>query len=185
MARKTCTDPKILESLDRLEAAARSISGDVEFTRVYQVLGSHEPRWQNVGTILSHLNVPPEIRFCPETDKIGIHADPMLEKVFYNLLDNSIRHGGKVRQIRVHAKRLPEGLIVIWEDDGQGVPATDKELIFSRGYGHNSGLGLFLVREILAITGITIRENGAPGCGARFEILVPPDHFQEDGTAAG
>jgi len=37
----------------------------------------------------------------------------------------------------------------------------------------NTGLGLFLSREILSITGITIRENGDPGKGARFEMVVP------------
>jgi len=38
----------------------------------------------------------------------------------------------------------------------------------------NTGLGLFLSREILAITSITIRETGIPGEGARFEISCPP-----------
>ena len=33
--------------------------------------------------------------------------------------------------------------------------------------------GLYLMREILAITGITIRETGEPGKGARFEMVVP------------
>ena len=41
-----------------------------------------------------------------------------------------------------------------------------------KGFGQNTGLGLFLSREILAITGITITENGVPGIGARFEIRV-------------
>jgi len=36
-----------------------------------------------------------------------------------------------------------------------------------------SGLGLFLVREILGIMEITIRETGEPGKGARFEITAP------------
>ena len=52
-------------------------------------------------------------------------------------------------------------------------PLPKKRLIFNREFGKNTGLGLFLIREILAITGITIRENGTPGTGARFEILVP------------
>jgi signal transduction histidine kinase len=47
------------------------------------------------------------------------------------------------------------------------------ERIFEQGFGKNTGLGLFLSREILAITGITITENGVPGKGARFEITVP------------
>jgi signal transduction histidine kinase len=42
----------------------------------------------------------------------------------------------------------------------------------------NTGLGLFLSREILAITGITITENGTPGKGARFEITVPEGMYR-------
>jgi len=40
-------------------------------------------------------------------------------------------------------------------------------------------MGLFLSREILAITGISISENGEPGKGARFEIRVPPGKFRK------
>ncbi|MDD1694555.1 MAG: ATP-binding protein, partial [Methanoregula sp.] len=56
---------------------------------------------------------------------------------------------------------------------GAGIAVEDKKRLFERGFGHHTGLGLFLSREILAITGITITENGEPGKGARFEILVP------------
>ena len=49
----------------------------------------------------------------------------------------------------------------------------EKEKIFERGFGKNTGVGLFLVREIPDITGITIHETGEPGKGARFEMTVP------------
>ncbi|MCX6693539.1 MAG: ATP-binding protein [Methanomicrobiales archaeon] len=65
------------------------------------------------------------------------------------------------------------GLTVWCEDDGTGISESDKEKVFDRGYGKNTGFGLFLVREIFAITGIAIRETGVPGEGARFEIRVP------------
>jgi signal transduction histidine kinase len=68
--------------------------------------------------------------------------------------------------------------VIIYEDDGEGIPAGDKEHIFRRGFGKHTGLGLFLSREILAITGITIRESGEPGKGVRFEILVPGDMYR-------
>lgn len=48
-----------------------------------------------------------------------------------------------------------------------------KDRIFDRGFWKNIWLGLFLIKEILSITGITIEENGTPGEGARFEITVP------------
>ncbi len=64
------------------------------------------------------------------------------------------------------------------EDDGEGVPADEKEKIFERGFGKNTGLGLFISREILDITGITIRETGVPGKGARFEMAVPKGTYR-------
>jgi signal transduction histidine kinase len=63
--------------------------------------------------------------------------------------------------------------LIVCEDDGEGIPAEEKERIFDRGFGKNTGMGLFLAREILSITGITIRETGKPGKGGRFEIMVP------------
>jgi len=53
--------------------------------------------------------------------------------------------------------------------------------LFTRGFGKNTGLGLFLSREILSITGITITENGTPGKGARFEITVPKGAWRTAG----
>jgi len=43
----------------------------------------------------------------------------------------------------------------------------------------NRGLSLFLAKEILSITGLTIEETGVPGKGARFEIHVPLGMFQD------
>ena len=65
------------------------------------------------------------------------------------------------------------GLTIVWEDNGVGIPTDEKERIFERGFGRNTGLGMFLVREILSLTDITITETGMEGTGARFEITVP------------
>jgi signal transduction histidine kinase len=75
--------------------------------------------------------------------------------------------------IRAYYRADDSVFSLIIEDDGVGIPAGDKSRIFERGFGKNTGLGLFLTKEILAITGITIRETGIPGSGARFEITVP------------
>jgi signal transduction histidine kinase len=99
----------------------------------------------------------------------------MLEKVFYNLLDNSVRHGGNVTKVRVYSSEYNNHVSVFWEDNGTGIPLSEKEKIFERGYGKNTGFGMFLVREVLALTGITICETGVPGHGARFEMKVPKE----------
>ncbi len=104
---------------------------------------------------------------------VEVFADLLIGKVFYNLIDNAMRHGVKITTIRFSMQESEDSHLILCEDDGEGIPAEEKSEIFERGFGKNSGLGLTLVREILDITGITIRETGEPGRGARFEITVP------------
>jgi len=104
----------------------------------------------------------------------------MIEKVFSNLLDNTLRHGTGATRVHLSCEESGDVLRLIWEDDGCGIPADQKERIFERGVGGNTGFGLFLAREILAITGMTITETGEPGKGARFEMAVPDGSWRRD-----
>ena len=96
-----------------------------------------------------------------------IFADPMINKVFSNLFDNAVRHGETVTDIQVSCEKAADTLIITVEDNGEGIPLDEKQKIFEKGFGRNTGFGLFLVREILAITGISIHETGRHGKGAR------------------
>ncbi|HEX3001433.1 MAG TPA: ATP-binding protein, partial [Methanoregula sp.] len=64
------------------------------------------------------------------------------------------------------------------EDDGDGITPDMKKKLFRKGFGKNNGFGLFLSREVLDITGITIRETGEPCSGARFEMTIPKESFR-------
>jgi PAS domain S-box-containing protein len=165
------------ELLRRLEKTVIEIQQQIEFTRLYQDLGIRRPVWQNLSEILSEGDTGP-LSLISGVDGVEIYADPMLPKMFENLTDNTLRHGERATSISVHTAAEEEGLTVLWEDDGIGVPDREKELIFERGYGKHSGLGLFFVREMLSITGIYIKENGKYGRGVRFEITVPKDKFR-------
>lgn len=178
IAQKKSTDPALGEYFSKMESATKAIRSQIEFTRVYQDLGTNEPQWQVLDTIQPRSHVPPDITFTADVNGILVYADPMLEKVFFNLLDNSVRHGQRVTEIRVSSRQSGTSLVIVWEDNGVGIPPDEKEKIFERGFGKNTGLGLFLVREILAISGITIRETGIDGQGARFEILVPAGEYR-------
>ena len=119
---------------------------------------------------------PPLRGTIVETDSptLEVYADPLLVRVFYNLIDNALRYGGEqMTTIRISSQESSRGLVIVCEDDGVGITVEDKKRLFTRGFGKSTGLGLFLLREILSITGITITENGVPGKGARFEITVP------------
>jgi signal transduction histidine kinase len=111
-------------------------------------------------------------------ERLEVFADPMLDRVFANLIENAVRHGKTVSQVVITYQVLEDGLSIYVEDDGVGIPAAGKEEIFAYGIGSGGGLGLFLVREILSITGMTIRETGTPGEGARFVIHVLPDGYR-------
>ena len=113
-----------------------------------------------------------------EVGNLEIYADLLLEKVFYNLVENSLRHGVKVTICRVAYQKEDNDLIVLYQDDGIGIPAGAKEKIFRREYYRNTGYGMFLAKEILNTTGITIRETGDPGKGGRCEIRVPEGAFR-------
>lgn len=176
--RRKGAPPEIAGFLEKIGTASNAIQAQIEFSRIYKDLGSTESRWQRIAGMLPVKMMPDTVRFSAEPADYEVYADPLLQKVFFNLFDNSIRHGERVQEIRVSYRESGTGLVIVWEDDGVGIPAEDKEKIFEHGYGKNTGLGLFLVREILAITGIGIRETGIPGTGARFELNVPKGGYR-------
>ncbi|HVP96944.1 PAS domain S-box protein [Methanoregula sp.] len=175
-------DPALRDQLGKMEEATKAIQTQIAFTRVYQDIGSTAPHWHDPGVVISRLAIPAAVTLTSGVFGFEIFADAMFERVFANLLDNSIRHGEHVTTITVRSEKTAEGLVLSWEDNGIGIPAAEKDKIFNRGFGKNTGLGLFLVREILSLTGITIRENGREGTGARFEILVPEGKYRAKKT---
>jgi len=154
----------------------------IQFTKEYENVGVTAPTWQDLHALIETAVCEAPIGAITVKNEISpgseLFADNLIAKVFYNLLDNAARYGGYITTIRFYS--VPVGLdtVVVCEDDGEGIPIQDKERIFERGVGKNTGLGLFLAREILGITGITITETGEPGFGARFEILVPEGKFR-------
>ncbi|HOC85147.1 MAG TPA: PAS domain S-box protein, partial [Methanoculleus sp.] len=163
--------------LSPVKDAAGRIQRQIEFTRDYADLGIGEPEWQRISDAIR--SAAYEFPTEDESGDLAIYADPMLARVFANLMDNTIRHGGQVSRVRVRYWLEGDGALTLaWEDDGIGVPAKEKEEIFKQGIGKNTGLGLFLIREILGITGIAITETGEPGKGARFEMRVPEGMYR-------
>lgn len=179
-------DTKVLEYIRRAKAAARTIQRQIAFTKQYEDIGIRAPQWQDLAAAVDTLRLAlAEESIVLETRDLQyeIYADPLLSRVFENLADNSLRHGKKVQRITVSAERTSDGgLLVVYKDDGAGVDQAEKTKIFQKGFGKNTGLGLFLSREILEFTGISIRENGVPGQGAIFEIAVPPEGVRETGS---
>jgi PAS domain S-box-containing protein len=176
------TDPELLEYIDRSNKSVQNIDHQISFTRDYQDMGVNAPTWQNIKrTIINAKGALTLGIVTIEVDRpdLEIFADPLFEKVFYNLIDNSLKYGGtQLRTISISSQETQDGLVIIYEDDGAGIADTDRSHLFERGFGKHSGFGLFLSREILSITGITIEENGSGKSGAHFIIHVPKGMYQ-------
>lgn len=165
-------DPTIMDFLGKISNSIETIENQIEFTKAYQELGVHTPAWFRVDSLAESVR-PERITLKNTCRGVEIYADPMIDKVFFNLYDNALKHGERVTEVAVGCGENDDCLVITFADNGRGIPDNEKEKIFEKGYGKNTGLGLFLVREILSITGITIRENGTFGGGAVFEIHVP------------
>jgi PAS domain S-box-containing protein len=181
------TDPKFLNLIQKQESIIARIEREIQFTREYQDIGVRSPVWQNAGESIRagirDIHLAGTVIDTADLHTLEIFADPLLAKVFFNLVDNALRYGGSsLKKVRFSKRAAGENLILTCEDDGAGIPLEEKHRIFERGYGKNTGLGLFLIREILAITGLSIEENGTPGTGARFEITLPKGTFRNAGT---
>ncbi|MBN2734946.1 MAG: PAS domain S-box protein [Methanomicrobiaceae archaeon] len=175
-------DPALSDIVGKMDMIANTIQHQISFTGDYQDIGIYSPSWQNLGDavnfsvfLLDVNKLSVDVNIDPHLD---VYADPLLNKVFYNFIDNSLRHGGqKLSSIRFSVVKNDESLTIIYEDDGVGIPVENKEKIFLKGFGKNTGYGLFLISYILSITGMSIKECGIPGKGVRFEIRVPEGRF--------
>ena len=170
-------DPTIDEFFQTVSTATQRIAALIQFIGEYEQIGVTAPVWQDCRTLVdTAAKEAPLGKIMVKNDLpagIEVFADPLIAKVCYNLIDNAVRYGGKITTIRFFAEEAGDNHVIVCEDDGEGVVAEEKEKIFERGFGKNTGLGLALSREILDITGITFRETGEPGKGARFEMTVP------------
>lgn len=182
----THLDPAQITFARKISTAAGRISTMVQFTKEYENIGVTAPSWQDslilVDTATKQAQTGTVTVKNDLTAGTEVFADALIVKVFYNLMDNAVRYGGKITTIRFFALKPGDDQIIVCEDDGVGIPAEEKQKVFERGYGKNTGLGLAIAREILSITGITISETGVPGKGARFEITVPKGMWRAVGT---
>jgi signal transduction histidine kinase len=180
LLRESLLGSEFLPYLDKLDEIASEIERDLGVAAMVSHLGLIAPRWQNLREVIARsvsreadgriaLNDLPGSFWCL--------ADPLFPRVFSNLFENARRHGERVTSIRITAREEEAGLLVTIEDNGVGVPAEHKELIFELGFGRHTGYGLYLAREILANAGFSIRETGDPGKGARFELRIPRGRY--------
>lgn len=176
-------DEKASGYLNTAQEAGFRIENIIGITRDYENFGFISSGWRSVHAIIdaAKLEVSSDtLEIRNETpEEIEIYADSNIRKFFSTLIENTIRYGKKATYIRFFCENHDSNLCIISTDDSVGIPDQEKEHIFLHGYESYTGLGLFLAKEILSITDISMKENGIAGIGSRFEILVPEGRYRK------
>lgn len=140
---------------------------------------------------------PDRFRIDVAPDLPEVWADPdRLDQILANLVENAVRHGDGVVTLGARpaapdavaaflAKgRGDQGVELLVSDEGQGVPADHRALIFTRfwhGSGRGStGLGLYVVKGLVEAHGGRVVVESAPSGGAQFRLSLPsqpPDYL--------
>ena len=169
------------DHLIKLNRSITSLRNQLEFMRQYQEIGAMAPEWQELHQLVQkavgQLSLG-EMQVTEEATGLLIRADPLFEKVVYNLVENAIRHGGGVRHLSISVIEGGTSIKLVFQDDGRGITDKEREYLFQPGRGKNTGFGLFLSKEILEITGMSLIEESTGGNGARFLIGVPSGMFR-------
>ncbi len=181
LSREHITDRTAEEFRTREEEVLKVIQQQILYTREYQEIGQKPPRWHRLGSLLGIIRstgLAGSIRITNEAENLEIYADPVIEKVFWHLIDNSVKHGKKVTEIRITARESASGCTLVYQDDGVGIPEDKKQYLFTKSFGKMTGFDLFFVHDILGIYGMEIDETGEPGKGVWFEIRIPRGQYR-------
>lgn len=177
-------DERTLGTIERIRTLAWSLARQLFLSETYKDLGTSPPEWMSVQRILESATPPDGTdgisrRFW--TERLEVYADPLFKDVLSHIVENSIRHGGPIENLVVVYHETLRGLDLIIKDDGIGIPQAKKEKIFEYDAGGHAGIGLFICRQILEVTGMTIAESGVEGSGAKFVIHIPVDGYRIEG----
>jgi PAS domain S-box-containing protein len=172
--------PETLESFSDMESVCEQIVRIFDFAKDYELLGAEELKYVDVEKFVDEaVSLFPNlqgVKISNGCHGLTVLADSLLRQLFCNLIDNSLKYGEKLSQIRIHYEKAEENqLRLIYEDDGVGIASNAKQKIFDGGYttGKGSGYGLYLVKRMMEVYSWTIQETGTPGKGAQFTITIP------------
>jgi len=171
------------EALDKLvdiETAVQQTAKIFDFARTYETLGAEDHVYVDVEkTVNEAISLFPSldnIKIANDCHGLTVLADSLLRQLFYNLIDNSLKYGQRTTKIRTYYERTSQNeLKLVYEDDGAGIPSTEKPKLFKEGHstGGSTGYGLYLIKKMIEVYDWSIQETGEPDKGARFTMTIP------------
>jgi len=177
LRKRVANDDKMLEQLNQINGAVHQVERIFEFAKIYEQIGSEQLADMDVGkavdeatSLFSDLK---GVKVVNECRGLMVLADSLLRQLFYNLIDNSLKYGEKIKRIQIRSEQEGDVLRVVYEDDGVGIPGDMRSKLFQEDGGKGSGYGLFMIKRICEAYGWIIQETSRQGEGAQFTITTP------------
>jgi signal transduction histidine kinase len=130
----------------------------------------------------------PDLHLGP--DLAPVQADArLLSRVLHNLIGNAYKHAGPTAQVALSARPTEHGILFAIDDDGPGIPETERERIFERfiqgrGARRGSGLGLAFCKLVVEQLGGQIWADASPLGGTRLAFRLPLARVEPPARAA-
>ncbi len=170
------------EYLEKAEKATKDSSELIEKVRTLRKLNREKPQIVDLEPMVEKAvekckRRKSEIQFgnnlkCP-VEGCRVKGGPLLHEIFYNILENSVKHSGG-NKVKITNRETEEEMIFTIEDNGKGIPDEEKQKIFEKGYTKDekagAGLGSYLAKEIVKTYGGNIEVKDSDLGGARFDI---------------
>jgi len=164
-------------ALQAVKQSSIQIGEILDFAKDFELLGSEKLAYINIGGVFNEACALSqglkEVKIVNDCGGLSVLADSLLRELFYNLVDNSLKYGETITQIRCSFKEDGDQLNLIYEDDGVGIPLGMKQRLFTKGFGKGTGLGLYLIRKMIETYAWSIVEEGIEGKGVKFVISIP------------
>jgi PAS domain S-box-containing protein len=170
-------DPQLAVYIESIEKCFDQSAKILEFSRIYEQIGVEKLKAVNVAAQFDEASalIPHgKVKIINQAQGLSVLADSMLQQLFYNLIDNSLRHGKTVTKIKLSFKETLKAIQLIYEDNGIGISLENKNKIFTNGFTTGgSGIGLKLIKRMIEVYGWIITEEGKEGKNAKFVITIP------------
>lgn len=170
--RLTALVNEILEYSELQMTDKERIAEQVDLSEIItSVTDSFEKLYAKDGFIFGR-NITADIHICGNASR--------LQRAFYNLLDNAVRHAGDDRWVGTVLKADGQTAVVEISDHGSGIKPDDLERIWEKYYTNRqrrgkgvSGLGLAIVKQTVTMHGGKCEVISEPEKGSTFRIVLP------------
>ena len=177
---------KCIASTDRLDGLVNNILlSNIVDTKNYQLAFENvnlKMQLEELISIYQHTNSSAEITLeYTGNESVEIDKSSFIS-IASNLIDNAVKYSGKSAQVSLSAQISTQYIILEVADNGPGISNKEKELIFTKFYrsgnemnrsAKGTGLGLFIVRELVSLHKGTVSIQKNQPTGSIFIVKIP------------